>query len=240
MATRTNTSTPTSILIPSYAISSGDLDGNNLWKWQHDVGTSGNSAGISIYPLTVGGYNDVREYEVSNYTNYGGERYSIDFVKDTTTTHFIYDVWVQSPNPSAIGNLELDMNQVTSNGNTVISAFQCDSGRGVWDYSKITNEQSGANGTKWVPSMIPCNLSKWTPNVWYHVQISTQRDNNGDVTYNWVALNGVMSTIATTTFEEQALNWRIGDVVVNFQLDPARASGAPMIAYVHDLTIYRW
>jgi hypothetical protein len=236
-AKKTNSVTALTVapLVPANAISSGDLDGSDLWIGVHDTGTPGTSVGTSTYPLTVGGYGDVRKFDVSSYSDYGAERYSIDFANETSTTHFIYDLYVQSPNPSAIGNLELDMNQVTANGDTVIFAFQCDSAAGVWDYSTVKSGKIG-----WVHSAVPCNVSKWTSNTWYHIQISTQRDNSGDVTYNWVAVNGVPATIGITTFEQEALGWGIGDVLANFQLDPVGASGAPMIAYVHDMAIYRW
>jgi hypothetical protein len=60
------------------------------------------------------------------------------------------------------------------------------------------------------------------------------------VTYNWVALNGVVGELNVTTYQQEALNWGIGDTMVNFQLDPAKATGNPVIVYAHDLTIYRW
>jgi hypothetical protein len=240
VASSTGTGTSTTPLIPANAISSGDLDGSSLWKWVHDAGTTGDSVGASTYPLTLGGYSDVRGYTVSNYLNYGGERYSIDFGKDTASTHFIYDLYVQSPSPSVIRNLELDMNQVTANGDTVILGFQCDSGANAWDYSKVINPNTPTQGTKWVSSAVPCNVSSWTPNTWYHIQISTQRDNSGNVTYNWVAVNGVVSQINATVFSKESLRWAVGAMVVNFQLDPLSKSGTPMIAYVHNLTIYRW
>jgi hypothetical protein len=233
-------SNPPAVLIPSYAISSGDLNGNTKWKCQHDDGTSGTSSGGMDYPLTLGGYSDVQEFAISSYSNHGGERCSIDFVKDTTTHNFIYDVWVQTPNPSLVGNLELDMNQVTTNGDTVIFAFQCDGFKGKWDYSYVSNTNGGASGTHWVPSSLPCNVQKWAANTWYHVQISTSRDDSGNVTYNWVALNGVVGELNVTTYQQEALNWGIGDTMVNFQLDPAKATGNPVIVYAHDLTIYRW
>jgi hypothetical protein len=231
---------PQTSLIPDYAISSGDLNGNKLWKCQHDDGTSGTSTGGMTYPLTMNGYDDVQEFKISTYSNHGGERCSIDFVKDTTTHNFIYDVWVMSPEPAVVGNLELDMNQVTLNRDTVISAFQCDGFKGKWDYSYVSDSNSGAKGTHWVASAFPCNVGKWAANAWHHIQIYTSRDDSGNVTYHWVALDGVVSELNITTFQAESLNWGVGCTVVNFQLDPAKSSGDPVIVYAHDLTIYRW
>jgi hypothetical protein len=233
-------SNPPPTLIPSYAISSGDLNGNSKWKCQHDDGTSGSSTGGIAYPLTVGGYKDVQKFEISSYANFGGERCSIDFVKDTTTHNFIYDVWVQFPNPALLGNLELDLNQVTLNGDTVIFAFQCDGFKGKWDYSYVSDPAGGAGGTHWIPSELPCNPRTWTADSWHHLQIYTTRDDSGNVTYNWVAFDGIVDKLNVTTFQEEALRWNIGDTIVNFQMDPAKASGDPVVVYAHNLTIYRW
>lgn len=226
---------PAPNLIPSYAISSGDLDGNSLWKCQHDTGTSGTSTGGTTYPYTLGGYDDVQLFQISSYSNQGGERCSVKFIEETTTHNFIYDVWVQSPSPQLVGNLELDMNQVTTNGDTVIFAFQCDGFKNAWDYSYVSG-----SSPHWVPSKFPCNVQKWQANTWHHVQIYTSRDDSGNVTYHWVALDGDVSELNITTFQEIALNWGIGDVVVNFQLDPLLKTGDPVQVYAHNLTIYRW
>src|ERR1700739_13947 len=198
---------PPPSLIPSYAISSGNLTGNPLWKCQHDSGTSGASTATMSYPVTIGGYTDAQEYDVTSYSNYGGERCSISFAIDTTSHNFIYDVWVQAPTPSLVGNLEMDMNQVTSDGNTVIFAFQCSKWSGTWDYSYVSDINGGAMAPKWVPSKLPCNVKNWTANTWHHVQIYTSRDDSGNVTYHWVAFDGVVSNLNVTTFEEQSLKW---------------------------------
>ena len=63
----------------------------------------------------------------TTYTWYGGERYYATFGDDTTSSNFVYDGWVYLNNSSgSIANLEMDMNQVMSNGETVIFGFQCD------------------------------------------------------------------------------------------------------------------
>lgn len=192
------------------------------------------------FPLTIGGYTNAQEYYITDYTNYGGERCSIDFAKDTASHNFIYDVYVSFPNPSLVGNLELDMNQVTIDGNTVIFAFQCSKWAGMWEYSYVSDINGGAMAPKWVPSKLPCNVKNWSAATWHHVQIYTSRDDAGNVTYHWVAFDGVASNLDVTTFEEQSLKWAVGALVANFQIDPAQATGAPIAAYARQLTIYRW
>ena len=172
--------------------------------------------------------------DVTNYTDYGGEIYHIDFANDTTSTNFIYDVYVYLPNPSEINNLEMDMNQVMSNGDTVIYGFQCDSGSGTWDYTYMSS------GSHWTHSKVPCNVHTWAANTWHHVQISTQRNSAGDVTYNWVALDGVVSDIGVTVSSAENLGWGVGDLLLNFQLDGSSSGSGSMVAYIHDMTIYRW
>jgi hypothetical protein len=229
------TTPPVTSLIPPNAISSGNLMGNNLWKCTHDSATSGSSTGGITYPVTVDGYEDVQKFQVANYSNHGGERCSIDFVKDNTTHNYIYDVWVELPNPSLLANLELDMNQVIPNGETEIFAFQCSSYAKKWEYSYVSG-----GSVHWAPSTLPCNVETWTANTWHHIQIYTSRDDSGNTTYHWVAFDGVVANINITTFQALALGWSKGDTVVNFQLDPSQASGAPVVVYSHDLTVYRW
>lgn len=222
-------------LVPTSAISSGSLNGSPLWQCTHDSATSGDSAGGTNYPFTLGGYDDAQQFQISSYTNHGGERCSIAFVNDDTSHNYIYDVWVQFPNPALVGNLELDMNQVTPDGNTQILAFQCSGYKGRWEYSYAAN-----NIVHWQPSSVACNPQKWTANVWHHVQIYTSRDDSGNTTYHWVALDGVVSNLNITTYQALSLGWKEGVNVANFQLDPALATGDPVVVYSHDLTVYRW
>ena len=93
----------------------------------------------------------------TNYTDYGGELYYAFFAIDTTSKNFVYDGWVYLDSSSgSIANVEMDMNQVLPNGNTVIFGFQCDGWSGTWDYT----ENAGTPAEfvdRWVNSSAACN-----------------------------------------------------------------------------------
>jgi hypothetical protein len=221
-------------LIPSNAISSGNLTGNSLWKCQHDSATSGASTATMSFPVSMGGFSDVQKYSLDTYSNYGGERCSIDFGKDANAHNFIYDVYVQMPNPTLLANLELDMNQVTPDGKTHIFAFQCSKWAKAWEYTYATTK------TFWAPTQVPCNPQTWTANVWHHIQFYMSRDDSGHTTYHWVSFDGQVSDINITSYEALSLGWAHDVMVVNFQMDPAQSTGAPVVVYARQLTIYRW
>lgn len=221
-------------LIPYNAISSGSLTGNPLWKCTHDAATSGASTASMAFPVSIGGFDDVQKYSIDTYSNYGGERCSINFGKDANAHNFIYDVWVNIPNPSLVGNLELDMNQVTSDGKTHIFAFQCSKWANAWEYTYATTK------TYWAPTKVPCNVKNWSANTWHHIQFYMSRDDDGHTTYHWVSLDGVTADINITSYEALSLGWAKDVMVVNFQIDPAQSTGPAIVVYARQLTIYRW
>lgn len=174
-----------------------------------------------------------REF-ATTYSNSGGERYWVSFGADVTATHFLYDGWIYIASPSNdIANLELDMNQVMSNGETVIYGFQCDGYSGTWDY---TSESPSGH---WIHSAQACNPRKWTTDTWHHVQISYSRDDVGNVTYEAVWLDGNEQDINQTVPSAVALKWGIGTLLTNFQVDGVGTSGSSII-YLDNLTISRW
>ena len=93
----------------------------------------------------------------TTYTYYGGELYYVSFGNDTTSSNFVYDGWVYLDNSSgSIANLEMDMNQVMPNGETVIFGFQCDGWNGTWDYTENAGTPT-AYVDHWVNSSAACN-----------------------------------------------------------------------------------
>jgi hypothetical protein len=108
--------------IPANAIVSGDLDASPNWVWIHDPGTEGTSQGTTMYPVAgVSSDNVAREFNMT-YTSYGGELYHVSFANDKVATHFVYDAYVYVDDPSQLMNLEMDMNDVMTDGRTVILA----------------------------------------------------------------------------------------------------------------------
>jgi hypothetical protein len=136
-----------------------------------------------------------------------------------------------------VANLELDMNQVIANGQTIIYGFQCDGYTHTWDYTQNVGTPESPND-QWLHSAAPCDLQTWTPNAWHHVQISYSRDDSGNVTYNSVWLDGVQQNINATVPSAFALGWG-QTLLTNFQVDGLGGYGSSTI-YLDNLTIYRW
>jgi hypothetical protein len=218
-------------VIPSPA---NDLDGSRNWEWNHDPGTPGSSSGSTVYPISDPSMDNAARKFYFTYTDGGGEIYHLSFATDTTATHFVYDTYIYLVNPAQVENIEMDMNQVMSNGQTVILATQCAGGSKTWEWTVVKN------GTHWKPSNIPCDPKKWTANTWHHVQIATHRDDAGNVTHDWIGLDGV-----TTNFQNavgpsaENLGWPTGDLLLNFQVDGQGSSGA-ITVYIDEMTVERW
>jgi hypothetical protein len=206
------------------------------WQGTYDTGTGGSSSSSSGQMSLTGSPSrsgSARKF-VTDYTNSGGERYWVSIGGDTASTHFFYDGWIYIASPSTdIANLELDMNQVMSNGKTVIYGFQCDGYSGTWDF---TSEQPTGH---WIKSSASCNPRKWSTNTWHHVQIEYSRDDLGNVTYKAVWLDGKEQDINQTVMAAVPLGWRTGALITNFQVDGIGATGKATV-YLDDLTISRW
>ena len=167
----------------------------------------------------------------------GGMRFSKSFGDDRTSTNFLYDGWVYiSSSSGSIANIEMDLNQTMSNGDTVIFGFQCDGYKGKWDYSKNKGSAAKPSG-EWISTSVACNPSSWTRNKWHHVQISYSRTSGGTITYKSVALDGTTHTINASAFNARALGWG-SSIVTNFQID-GRNSGSATV-YLDKLTVSRW
>lgn len=129
------------------------------------------------------------------------------------------------------------MNQVLSNGQTVIYGFQCDGYSNTWDYTANTGTPQNYVD-KWLHSTATCNVQNWSTQTWHHLQVSYSRDNSGNVTYNSVWLDNVEQPIGVTVSSAFALGW--GSVLLtNFQVDGVGASGSSTV-YLDNMTIYRW
>lgn len=219
--------------IPSNAIGSANLDGAH-WAYEQDAGVPGNAHGSTVYPATTPAYDDAREFYMT-YAKHGGERWHISFAKDPNATHFIYDTYVYIVDPTQVGNIELDMNQVMSNGATVIYGTQCSSYSKTWEFTTVSG------GTHWHSSNIPCNPKNWAANTWHHIQIASHRNGSGDVTYDWVNVDGTHSVFKNATgYSAEQLGWAHGDLLINFQLDGANSGSGSITAFIHKMTIFRW
>jgi hypothetical protein len=210
------------------------------WKVAYDTGTSGSSGGASgvtsvVEEPSVSG--QAREFSTT-YTNSGGERYYASFGQDTEATHFLYDAWVYlDGSVSNVANLEMDMNQVMPNGQTVIYGFQCDGYSKTWDYT--TNTGTPENPVdNWLKSDQACDVHQWSLNTWHHVQVAYSRDDAGNVTYQSVWLDGAEQDINATVPSAFALGWS-PTLLTNLQVDGMGAGGSSTV-YLDQLTVYRW
>ena len=221
--------------VPAHAISTGDLDDNNGWNQVHDGGTPGTSRGSTVYPATTPLNDQAREFYMT-YTNRAGERWSILAASGTAAaTHFVYDTYVLFPNPSEVLNLELDINHVTSNGETWILGTQCSGFTGTWEAAYTSGKKD-----HWWSSSIKCDPRTWTANTWHHIQIAVHRDANGIVTHDWVVLDGTYYAWNYTRLSAHYLGWEPGTFNVQYQIEGTSKSSSSVTSYVHKMTIYYW
>ena len=234
--TGTTSATSGDAVVPSYATSVSSIQALGNWVAQHDGGTSGSSSG-SMNLTSSPSYGGTARAFYTSFSNSGGELYHVTFGDDVNATNFFYDAWLYIAGSAAnIANLEMDMNQVMSNGWTVIYGFQCDGYSGTWDYTKNAGSPSSPYDT-WVHSSAKCNPRSWATNAWHHVQVSYSRDGSGNVTYKSVWLDGAEQMINATVPSAFALGW--GPVILtNFQVDGLGNGSAT--TYLDDVKVSRW
>ena len=233
----TTSSTSNGPSIPSYANEEQHIQLLPNWRIKHDPATSGTSTGSMtiVSDPTISG--QTAKFHTS-FTNSGGELYSVTYGNDSDSKNFVYDAHVWIASGSVLSNLEMDNNQVMSNGDTVIYAFQCSGYANVWEYTANVGTRTSPD-TKWIKSTAPCNPASWTRDTWHHFQISYSRDDSGNVTYHSVWVDGVEAPINKTVNSDFALGWALGAMVANFQVDGLGSTGSSTL-YLDNFTMYRW
>jgi len=223
--------------IPANVIVAGSLQSLPNWLAADDAGSTGTAHGtMSLVASPSYGGQDALAF-LTRFTGSGGERYSVVFGDDTAASNFVWDGWVYFKSAATIANLEMDVNQVMDNGQTVIYGVQCDGYSGTWDYTENAGTPENPDD-EWVYSAAACDVGNWTPKKWHHVQIACTRDGSGNVTYQSVWLDGAQSVIGATVPSAFALEW--GPVLLtNFQVDGLGATGSSTV-YLGDLTVSRW
>jgi hypothetical protein len=208
------------------------------WSWKHDPGTPGSASGTSDITAAPSLSGNARFYSMS-FTNSGGEIYHVSFGKDTAATHFTYSAALWIDDPSGIANIEMDMNQVLANGDTVIYGFQCDGYSGTWDYTLNLGTPTNPDG-HWEHSNVACPKPEtWAANTWHNIQVSYFRDEAGNVTYESVIFDGQQSDFVGATGNSAfSLGWG-STLLTNFQIDGHGATGSANV-YVDSLTVSRW
>jgi hypothetical protein len=222
---------------PSNAVSVGAIQLLGDWQAINDSAAGGSASGSMSVTGSPSLYGNARKF-VSNFKNNGAMRYHATFGDDTSSTNFLYDAFVYIASPSsAIANIEMDLNQVMPNGETVIFGFQCDGYSSTWDYTANKGTPQKPND-QWVHSSGYCNPRGWSTNTWHHVQINYARDSSGKAIYRAVWLDGKEFPINATVPAAFALGWA-PTLLTNFQVDGYGSSGSSTV-YLDDLVIYRW
>jgi len=224
--------------IAAGAVSVSSIQTLSNWNAINDSATGGSASGVMTLVNSPSMSGFARDF-VTTYSDYGGERYDVSFGDDTVSTNFFYDAWLYLQSPStSIANVEMDMNQVMPNGQTVIFGVQCDGWSGTWDYTANVGSPGQPVDT-WLHSKAACNPRSWRTNTWHHVQIGYSRDGSGNVTYDSVWFDGAQTNINATVSSAFALGWS-PTLLTNFQVDSYFAGSASSNVYLDDLTIYRW
>jgi hypothetical protein len=208
------------------------------WAAINDTAAGGSASGWTNVVSSPSITGAARQF-ASSYSNYGAVRYSSTMADDVNAMNFLYDGWVYIQNSGAdVANIEMDINQVMANGQTVIMGFQCDGWTSTWDYTVNRGSATSPND-QWVHSGAYCNPHGWGVNQWHHVQIQSSRNPSGWVTYSYVKLDGVQQNIGVTAYSAFALGWG-PTIVTNFQVDGATSYGGGSHVFLDNLSISRW
>lgn len=223
--------------ITSGTTSVSSIERLGSWQSVHDESTGGWSNGSMKMVTSPARSGSSRKFFTS-YGNSGGHRYHVVFADDNTATNFVYDAWVYlNDSASNIGNLEMDLNQVMPNGQTVMFGMQCDGYTDTWDYNANWTGPAKPSDT-WMHSSAPCNIRNWGRNQWHHIQLSYSRNDSGVVTYKAVYVDGKEQVISRTAPSAYALG--SGPVLLtNVQVDGLGGSGSVTLN-VDNLSVYRW
>lgn len=226
--------TPTAPVIPATA-KSVSLITSGTWKAPvHDAGTPGTASGTNSYPVVGPLSNSDREFAMT-YTAGGGVRWANTWANDTTSTNFVLDAMVESPDWTHAADLELDTNAVLANGSTAILGTECASQSKTWQYTLFSN-----GAWHWVASKLPCSPLTWAPGVPHHIRIFGTISSTGMSVYEGVEFDDAYTPFVNASGNTaDALGWSKGTLLENVQIDGLGASGAATV-YMDKLTLYRW
>lgn len=221
--------------LPSSAVASGVLDNLGSWSGEHDTGTPGTSRGSMVYPATTPSYDKAREFYMT-WSNGAGERWHVSFGNNPTAMNFVLDTYVYLTDPTQVANLEMDLNQVTSTGKTIMFDTQCSSYSKTWEYTVVSGSTN-----HWTKSNVYCNPLTWKAKTWHHIQIGMHRDSSGNITHDWVNLDGTHSVFNNAKgYGTRSLGWAKGTLLTNFQIDGLSKGSGSITAYIHNMVFYHW
>lgn len=160
-----------------------------------------------------------------------GERWHITPTLDTSHTYYVYDTYINVPDPTLLWEIEMDTN-VTIGGQTYLFGVECDYGDQVW---KITNSSG------WADSGAACTRDL-LPTGWHRVQVQ-YHISSGRLVYDMAKIDNNAPEVFTNTDggPPRGLGWADG-VLLNFQLNndgTTHPSGSTTVQLDH-MTIWRW
>lgn len=215
-------------MAPAYNICTSCWGAVTWWMGQH---VSSPSLSGNATQFTIGGstpYSDVL------WSNPVIGQNSTQNIPDTGHTllpaihNLTYNADVFVTNLAVTQDLEFDVNMYM-NGAGMIWGTQCNHlADGDWDIWDNVN-------AKWTSSGIPCNLVN---NAWNHVTLQVQRQNNNDLFYKSITVNGVTYYINRTyaPFVVPSGWW---GVTVNYQMD-GNHNMAANTTYVDNFNLTYW
>ena len=169
------------------------------------------------------------EFHLGGSTGYSNNLWWKDLAADSSATHFDYDFWILTPDPSLPQALEFDVNQ-SFGGTRWVFGTECNlHGNGLWDVW----DGSGTVG-KWVPTQLGC--PKLQPNTWAHFIWHFERVND-QVHYISLTVNG--TDYPVDMYQSAQLNWPDDALTVAVQLD-GNATQQPYSVYIDDLMLTYW
>jgi len=181
----------------------------------HDSGTPGTSTGSTATVSSPALDGQARQLVIT-WTGSGGERYSVSggpSVIDPNSTKVVYSVSMYTTDNTNFNQVETDVNQVISNGHTIIYGFQCSIPTGKYEYTI----NSGGSAT-WVASSVPCTRAQYSINTWHTFSFSAHRVGE-TVTYDQVCFDGTCTALGNSGANGFALGWTpIGLFSLNFQI----------------------
>ena len=174
--------------IPASAITIRDIQ--KLGGWQSCTACTGSA--FARYSMTEGITDpslsgaSARFSMLAGTQPYGGVLWFKFLTIDSNATHFVYDLYFYTDNPSAPQALEFNVSQSTG-GNRYSFATQCDlTVQRAWLVWNPSDNQ-------WVPSGVPCVQPP--PDTWNHLIWEFERKTSGQVVFNAVTLNGNRSEL---------------------------------------------
>ena len=215
-------------MAPSYGICTSCWGAVTWWMGQH---VSSPSLSGNATQFTIGGSTPYSDALWSNPVIGQNSTQNLPDNGHTllpTIHNLTYDAYVYPTNLAVTQDLEFDVNMYM-NGAGMEWGTQCNHlADGDWDIWDNVN-------AKWDSTGAPCNLVNY---AWNHVTIKAQREDNNDLVYQSITVNGVTYNI-NRTFAPFPVSSGWWGVTVNYQMD-GNFQQAANTTYVDNFSLTYW